>query len=121
MPNVVSPKHGIHPWGSFKYLLPVLLGEATADGDLHPRPLLFQRAQLAQVAVQAVVCVLADAAGVENDDVSILEILRRDHTLGFEEAGQALGVVLVHLAAESAHKVTARRFSHALCGRALGI
>jgi hypothetical protein len=45
--------------------------------------------------------------------------LRRDQTLGFEEAGQTLGIVLVHLAAESAHMVTARRFSHALCGRAL--
>jgi hypothetical protein len=97
------------------------LGKAAAHGDLHPGPQLFQRTQVAQVAVQAVVCVLADTARVENDDVGILDILRRDHTLGFEEAGQALGIVLVHLAAESAHKVTARRFSHALCGRALEV
>ena len=119
MPDVVSPKDSVNPRRPLQHFLPVFLGKAAAYGDLHPGPELFERAQLAQVAVEAVVCVLADAARVENDDVGILDILRRDQTLGFEEAGQTLGIVLVHLAAKSAHMVTARRFSHALCGRAL--
>jgi hypothetical protein len=87
VPDVVSAKDSVHPRRPLEDFVPVFLSKAAAHGDLHLRPQLFQRAQRTQVAVQPVVCVLADAAGVENHNVGILDTLRRDHTLGFEETG----------------------------------
>ena len=56
------------------------------------------------MAVELVVGVLADAARVEHDDVGGREIVGRLHALGREQARDALGVVLVHLAPEGAHE-----------------
>jgi hypothetical protein len=47
----------------------VLLRQAAADGDLHARGAVLDRLEVAEVAVQAVVGVLAHGAGVEHDDV----------------------------------------------------
>ena len=63
--------------------------------------------QLAEVAVELVVGVLADAAGVEHDDVGVVDVGGRAQAVGLEEAGDALGVVLVHLAPVGAHDVGA--------------
>ena len=57
---------------------------------------------MTEVAVQPVVGVLTDAAGVEDDHVGVVDVVGRHQAVGFEDAGQALGVVLVHLAAEGA-------------------
>ena len=84
--------------------LAVLLGEAAADRDLQVGPLLLQRLQVAEVAVELVVGVLPDAAGVEHDDVGRVEVVGRLHALGREQSGDPLGVVLVHLAPVGAHE-----------------
>ena len=60
------------------------------------------------MAVQLVVGVLPDAARVQHDDVSVGEIAGGDQTVGLEETGDALGIVLVHLAAERPHDVATR-------------
>src|SRR4029079_5193713 len=62
------------------------------------------RLQVAEMAIQLVVGVLADAARVQHHDVGRLEIRRTFHALGFEHARDAFRVVLVHLAAEGAHE-----------------
>ena len=88
----------------------VLLGQAAADRDLHARPLLLGRGQVAQVAVEPVVGVLADRAGVEDDQVDAVARRRagRPDVAGmFEQAGQPLGVVDVHLAPVGADVVGA--------------
>ena len=72
---------------------------------------LLRRAQLAEVAVELVVGVLAHRAGVEDDDVGDLGTLvggqagEVDVAGRLEQAGEALGVVHVHLAAVRAHVV----------------
>ena len=88
-------------------LVPVLLRQAAAHGDLQAGPLLLQGPQLAEVAIKPVVGVFPNAAGIEDHDVGVLGAVGRDHPFGFEEPGQALGVVLVHLAPERAHEVAA--------------
>ena len=50
-------------------LAAVLLRQAAADGDLHAGPRGLDRRQVAEVAVEPVVGVLAHRAGVEHDDV----------------------------------------------------
>ena len=73
--------------------------------------LLLRRAQLAEVAVELVVGVLAHRARVEHDDVGDLGPLPRrqagevDVAGRLEQAGEALAVVDVHLAAVRAHVV----------------
>src|SRR5947199_10873100 len=62
---------------------------------------------MAEVAVELVVGVLPDAARVEEDDVSLLDIVGGLHAVGFEQASKTLGVVLVHLAPEGADEVLA--------------
>ena len=86
--------------GPLADLLPVHLGQAAAHGDLHVGPALPQRLQVAQMAVELVVGVLPDAAGVEHHDVGGLEVGRGHQAVGHQDPGQPLGVVLVHLAAE---------------------
>ena len=85
--------------------LAVLLGEAAGHDDLAAVALRLPRLEVAEVAVQLVVGVLPDAARVEHDDVGVVELAGRDQAVGLEQAGDALGVVLVHLAPERAHDV----------------
>ena len=87
--------------------LAVLLGEAAADRDLQVGPRVLQRLQSAEVAVELVVGVLADAARVEHDDVGGVEVVGRLHAVGREQPGDPLGVVLVHLAPVGAHEEAA--------------
>src|SRR5690606_2074152 len=65
------------------------------------------RTQVAEVAVELVVGVLADAARVEHDDVGVVLRLGADEPVGLEQAGDAFRVVLVHLAPVGAHDIAA--------------
>ena len=85
----------------------VLLGEAAADGDLHALVLAFDAGEVAEGAVELVVGVLADRAGVDDDDVGGAAV-GPDVAGGLERSAEPLGVVHVHLAAERAHLVGAR-------------
>ncbi len=67
---------------------------------------------MAEVAVQLVVGVLANAARVQHDHVGLGLGRGGDHPVGLEQPGDALGVVLVHLAAERAHEVATGGFLH---------
>ena len=83
----------------------VLLGHAAPHRDLHALVAILARLQVTERAVELVVGVLADAAGVEHDDVGGVLRRGRDEAVGLEEAGDALGVVLVHLAPEGPDEV----------------
>ena len=85
----------------------VLLGQAAADRDLHPGALGLDRREVAEVAVELVVGVLPDRAGVEDDDVGLLVGRCRDVARLLQQPGQALGVVDVHLAPVGADLVGA--------------
>ena len=96
----VDPRRAAHDLGA------VLLGEAAADRDLHARPGVLRRTQVAEVAVQPVVGVLPHGAGVEHDDVGL--VAGGAHVArGLQQARHPLGVVHVHLAPVGADGVTA--------------
>ena len=67
--DVVGAEDDVDPRGALDDGVAVLLGHAAADGDLHVGVRGLGRAQLAEVAVELVVGVLAHRAGVEDDDV----------------------------------------------------
>ncbi len=99
--QVVGAEHDVDPGGALQHPPLVLLGEAAADGDGQAATG-FGRGQVAEGPVQLVVGVLADRAGVEHDQVGVVQPGRRLQALGLQQPGQALGVVLVHLAPEGA-------------------
>ncbi len=111
--EVVGPEDHVDVGARSSDALAIHLGEAAADGDLQARAALAQRLQVAQVPVEAVVGVLADAAGVEDDDVGVLERVRWDEPVAHEQPRDPLGVVLVHLAAVGPDGKGPRRGLHA--------
>ncbi len=101
--QVVGAEHDVHVTGPLDDEIPVLLGQAPSDRDLQVRAGVLQGLEVPERPVELVVGVLADAAGVEDDHIGRSEIVGRFHALGREEAGDPLGIVLVHLAPEGAH------------------
>ncbi len=91
------------------------------DGDLHAGPRGLGRGEVAEVAVQPVVGVLAHGAGVEDDHIGVLALGRPRVPGALQQAGQPLGVVDVHLAPVGADLVRAsahqRAYSVALDSR----
>ena len=118
--DVVRPEDRIDPGGLLDDALTHLLGEASADGDLHPRTLAFDGGELAEVPEESRRGVLTDRASVDHHDVGALVARVRGpsgqfgysgdrHEAGlFEQARHSFGIVLVHLASEGADGVGAR-------------
>ena len=106
--DVVGADHDVDVARPLADELAVLLGEAAGHDDLATVAGRLPRLQVAEVAVQLVVGVLPDAARVEDDHVGLVDARRGNQPVGLEQAGDALGVVLVHLAPERAHDVPAR-------------
>ena len=69
--DVVGAEHDVDPRRPLQHGVAVLLRQASADGDLHVGVGLLAGHQVADVAVQLVVGVLAHRAGVEHHDVRV--------------------------------------------------
>src|SRR5690606_26340147 len=96
----------VHPGRAADDLAAVLLRQAAADRDLHAGAGVLHRAQVPEVAVEAVVRVLADRARVEDDDICGTALGCALVPRILQQTGQALGVVHVHLAAVGSHLVS---------------
>ncbi len=95
----MSSENDVDPWRSSQDAVAILLGQTAPDGNLHVRVGLLARGEVADVAVELVVGVLPDRAGVEHHHVGVGP-LRCAQVAGFlQQAGETLGVVHVHLAA----------------------
>ena len=106
--DVVRAEHDVDVRRPVADDLAVLLGQASRNHDLAPVALALPRLEVAEVAVELVVGVLADAARVEHDDVGVVLGGGRHEPVGFEQSRDALRVVLVHLAPVGAHEVAPR-------------
>ncbi|OEI67234.1 hypothetical protein Cus16_3135 [Curtobacterium sp. ER1/6] len=105
-PHVVRPEHHVHPRRLLEDDVLVLLRQAPADRDLHAGVLALDAGELPEVAVEAVVRVLAHRARVDHDDVRLAAV--RCHVpRRLERPAQTLGVVHVHLAPVGADLVGA--------------
>ena len=103
--HVVGAEHDVDVGRPLGDALAVLLRQAAGDHDLHVGAPVLDRLQVPERAVELVVGVLPDAAGVEHDDIRVLHVDGGHVAVGLEQPGEALGVVLVHLAPEGAHQV----------------
>lgn len=103
--DIVGSHDDVDPGSSLPDDLAVLLSEATRNDDLSTGTLILPLLQHAEIAVQLVVGVLPDATGVENHDIGIVIGRNSDQSARFEETGDPLRVVLVHLASVGAHDI----------------
>ena len=106
LPQMVRGKHAVHVGiGFFDALGHLRLAHhAAADEDLLPRVAALGMHQRADVAEHALLGVLADGAGVQDDDVRALLGVREAVARALQHPADALGVRLVLLAAVGIHK-----------------
>ena len=80
------------------------LGDAAGDGEQHfpaaPLARLLQAAQPPELGIDLLRRLLTDMAGVEDDQIGVLELRRRAIAERCQDIRHAGGVVDVHLAAE---------------------
>jgi len=118
--EVVGAEDHIHPGGPGDDGVPVLLRHASADRDLHTGSGHLRRGEVTEVAVQPVVGVLPDRAGVEHHDVGLRVLSAAAVAGGLQDAGDPLGVMHVHLAAVGLHVIGAGRLSLAVAEQCHG-
>src|SRR5437588_13029602 len=80
------------------------LGHATRNRDHHSAPFpgrrLFERAHAAKFGIDFFRRLLADMAGIENDEIGLRHACRLDKTFGRERVRHTMRIVDVHLAAK---------------------
>jgi hypothetical protein len=106
--EVVCPEDDVDPPHLLLDELAVLLGQAAPDGDLQTGSSIHQLLETPERAVESLVCVLPDAAGVEDHDIGLFHGGGGLHAVRHQEPGQALRVVFVHLAPERADEIALR-------------
>ena len=105
--DVVRSEHHVHPWRPAQDGVAVLLGQTTTDSDLHIRIGLLTRSQVADIAVELVVGVLPNRAGVEHHDVGVGTVRSAPVAGGLQQTRKALRIMDVHLAAVGANLIGA--------------
>src|SRR5438105_7569344 len=97
MADVARPHDEVDPWRTIEEALPLLLRHAAADPDGQVAALLLQLAQTAEVRVDLLLRLIADRAGVEQDEVRLHLALHALVAAQLQAAGEALAVEIVHL------------------------
>ena len=103
--HVVRPHHHIDPRGTSLDNVFVLLRQATTHDDATTVLGVFPCLEVAQGAVQLVVGVLTNTAGVQHHDIGIGIIVCPRHSIGLQEACDSFGVVFVHLTPKGANYI----------------
>ena len=98
----IDGRRATHDLGAFG------LGHAADDRDHRVvaggGALVLQDADAPEIGVDLLGRLLADVAGVENDEIGVLDGIRFGIALRRQRLGHALGIVDVHLTAERAHE-----------------
>ena len=99
----LRPDHEIDPGRAAEDLLAFGLRDAAGDGDRHVAPLrcrvLFQHAHAAEFGIDLLGRLLADVAGVEDDEVGVVRRRGLGEALGGQRVRHTMRIVDVHLAA----------------------
>ena len=98
-------EHDVDPRRPPQHRVAVLLRQAAADGDLHAWVTVLRGGEVAEVPVELVVGVLPHGACVEHHHVGVGAAGGLDVPGRFQQSGETLGVVHVHLAAVRADLV----------------
>ena len=97
--------HHIYPGGTITNNVFVFLRQAPAHHNATPVLGVFPRLEMAQGAVELVVGIFANAAGVQHHNISVVIGLCARHAVGLQKPRNTFGVVFVHLAPKGAHNI----------------
>jgi len=95
----VGPRYDIHGVLAFGQALLQPLGHAADDADKHPLPAAAQAPQLGQTAPDALLGIVADRAGIDQDDVRLPGIVGVAPPFVLHDRHDDLRIADVHLAA----------------------
>ena len=107
--QVMRTEDNVHPWGLLYDDVLILLGQAATDGNLHAWVSILDWFELSQRAIKAIVRILSNGTGVENDQIRIIAFCSRYITVFFQQARQSFRVMDVHLTTERTYLICARR------------
>jgi hypothetical protein len=100
----LRPDHEIDHRRAADDLLPLGLGDAARDRNRQPASFagrgLLEHADAAKLGIDLVRRLLADVAGVEDDEIGVLDPCGLGETFGRERVRHTMGIVDVHLATE---------------------
>ena len=85
----------------------VFLSKTPAHRNLHAWVLSFDRYEVTQVAIELVISIFTNSAGVEHDQIRRSALFELDVASFLEHAGKALRVMDIHLAAVGTHFIGA--------------
>src|SRR5262245_54168043 len=112
----LRPHHEIDRRRATEDLLSLGLGHAARDCDGHAPPFargrLLEHADAAELGIDLVRRLLADVAGIEDDEIGVVGAGGLDEAFGRECVRHTMGIVDVHLAAEG-FDVELARCTHA--------
>src|SRR5262245_29620350 len=112
----LRPHHEIDRRRATDDLLSLSLGHAARDRDGHAAPFvcgrLLEHADAAELGIDLVRRLLADVAGIEDDEIRVVGTGGFDEAFGCEHVRHTMGIVDVHLAAEG-FDVEPARCTHA--------
>ena len=108
--KIVCPHHNIDVSCAFLDPTTIFLGETTSHRNLESGLLALDGGEMAQVAVELVISVLSDTAGIEDHHIGVFEFRGGLQAIGNEHPGEPLGIVLIHLAPEGTDE---KLFRHA--------
>ena len=99
----LRPEHHVHVGRALHDGLALLAGHAAAHADDQVRARSLHGPEAAQVGEDLFLCLLADGAGVEQDDVGLFGVVGQLGVLGLgQEVGHPFAVIRIHLAPEGA-------------------
>ena len=105
--GMLRPHHQIQFRHPAQQRFPLLLGDATSNHEREIGIAAFALRLAPQIAVDLLLCVVADRAGVVEHEVGIELCSGLAVAHGFQDPGHALGIGLVHLATEGRDPVAA--------------
>ena len=105
--KIVGPEHKVDMREALENSISHLLCHAPADADHATRPLILPDTQPPEVAVQLLLCFIADRTGVNDQHVRIRLRFRSLQTAVMQQVLELLGIVDVHLAPIGANRVAA--------------
>ena len=107
--HVVRAHHHIDVRGFLANYVFIFLGQAPCNNNLAIAAKgfagFFPGLQPAKCSVQFFVGVFANATGVQHHNIGVVFVFGHFHAVLFEQAGNPLGVVRIHLAPKGAHYI----------------
>ena len=101
--ELCSAYYDIYVWGTLRDFGPCALRHASGHADNHIRSLGFELCDTSKLGEDFVFRLLPHGAGVEHDNIGILDAIGLDKAIFEQEVFDLIGVIHIHLAAPGDH------------------